>query len=161
MTRRSQVVRSSRGNGPSAGRPWPGGAIIWCDGNPCAQSSDDTLLLSSIPVVATDPFQRFAVAATVTNISAFWPGDPPVEDYYNIELAVDQSMGGLIASGMNLRQEHVTLTSAVDLVAGPHTIDLYIEAETFGNRIYCAGYTMYVIEGQMIEDPGCVGDNPT
>ena len=170
MTRRSQVVRSSRSNGPSATRPFPGGATIWCADQPCAESWMGLRTILSIPVVAQDPFQRFYISATVTDVQAWWEFTNNQDNAY-IDLWADGF--GFIASvalmgggavgneNTNFGRTSAVVTGAVDLPGGEYSIGLRMGPETWDNWVATSGRNMQVIEGQIVEQPGCPGNRPT
>ncbi len=165
MTRRSQVVRSSRSNGPSAQRAFPGGATIWCTADPCNYGGDDNRMLASLPVVAEGPFQRFFASATINDVRSWWPatGDP---DIVFVQLrpgpfaVVKQAAPEFKDDRGIYAPASVAITGAIDLPAGEHQIELWIGAETYGNWWSEDGYTLQVIEGQILTEPNCVPNNP-
>jgi hypothetical protein len=163
MTRRSQITRSTSYAGPSELRQLGGGSIIWCADYPCAFGEGVAL---SIPIVASPPYQRFYVSATLDGVVA-WNFERGGGVGAVVEIGSERGIGRVWinvpplaplpdewdwGTSTNLP---VSLTGVIDFEAGAHQIQLRVFPQNHEFFVHADRANMQVIQGQILETPGC------
>lgn len=154
MTRQGQTVRSNTDAGPASYRDL-NPTIIHCAGDTCGRSWYGGVTLGAIQVTAADPYQRFFASATLNGLNAWTPPNQLdfVSAYVNLVLfGVGDFTHVEIAPAHN---SAVCITGAIDIPAGPASIQLSVMPSYWGNGGGIDGWALQVIEGQTVAQPGC------